>query len=189
MFFTGGSKRRQRWLGRDLRKDDRKEGDASMKIGNLQEVPMLVRREIEGLIAVPLIREYEEKLGTKEARKVAEKVICEAATAQGKQMAAMAGGNTLSHFSSLLPMMQKGGDLKMEIIDNTEDCLRYIITECEYAKLYKRMGMEEYGVLMCCSRDSAKIKGFNPEIEFVRTGTIMEGEEVCDFCLRKHREA
>ncbi len=159
-----------------------------MAISKLQDVPMLVRREIEGLITVPLIREYEKKLGAKEAREVAEKVICEAATAQGKQMAALAGGNTISHFASLLPMMQKGGDLKMEVVENTGECLRYNITECEYAKLYKRMGMEEYGVLMCCSRDSAKIEGFNPEIEFVRTSTIMEGGNVCDFCLRKREE-
>ncbi|MCP4727110.1 MAG: L-2-amino-thiazoline-4-carboxylic acid hydrolase, partial [bacterium] len=35
-----------------------------------------------------------------------------------------------------------------------------------------------------CCRDFAFQDGFNPKIELVRTKTIMEGDDICDFCYK-----
>ena len=53
--------------------------------------------------------------------------------------------------------------------------------------MYTRLGLAELGGLLSCARDAAMIDGFNPEIAFTRTQTIMEGATHCDFRYRKPR--
>jgi hypothetical protein len=50
--------------------------------------------------------------------------------------------------------------------------------------MYARLGLAELGGLLSCARDAAMIDGFNPEIEFQRTQTIMEDAPHCDFRYR-----
>jgi hypothetical protein len=47
--------------------------------------------------------------------------------------------------------------------------------------MYVRLGVKEFGSCLSCQRDEAFIKGFNPHIKLVRTRTIMQGGETCDF--------
>ena len=47
--------------------------------------------------------------------------------------------------------------------------------------MYKEHGLEEFGYLLSCGRDFDLLAGFNPNIEFTRTQTIMEGAAYCDF--------
>lgn len=57
--------------------------------------------------------------------------------------------------------------------------------DCGYAKMYERLGIQDLGYLLSCSRDASFMDGFNPEIELIRTQTIMEGAEYCDFRYKK----
>jgi len=47
--------------------------------------------------------------------------------------------------------------------------------------MYEKLGIKELGCVLSCSRDFSFMEGFNPEIELIRTKTIMEGSECCDF--------
>ena len=47
--------------------------------------------------------------------------------------------------------------------------------------MYERLGMKELGTLLSCQRDANLFKGYNPDYEFVRTMTIMQGCPTCDF--------
>ncbi|MEC9153469.1 MAG: L-2-amino-thiazoline-4-carboxylic acid hydrolase, partial [Pseudomonadota bacterium] len=42
---------------------------------------------------------------------------------------------------------------------------------------------EELGFIFSCGRDGKMFGGFNPNIKFKRTQTIMQGAEYCDFRL------
>ena len=55
-------------------------------------------------------------------------------------------------------------------------------------KCISRLGLAELGPILSCNRDGSMIEGFNPEIEFARTQTLMEGARHCDFRYRT-REA
>jgi hypothetical protein len=55
------------------------------------------------------------------------------------------------------------------------------VTKCGYAEMYRRLGLEDLGKLMSCSRDFPRQDGFNPAIRLKRKTTIMEGGERCDF--------
>jgi hypothetical protein len=46
------------------------------------------------------------------------------------------------------------------------------------------MGEPELGFLLSCAGDAATAEGLSPDLEFVRTQTIMEGASHCDFRYR-----
>jgi len=55
----------------------------------------------------------------------------------------------------------------------------------QIAEMYRRLGLADLGPLLSCSRDGEMIAGFNPEIAFERTQTLMEGASHCDFRYRR----
>ena len=55
------------------------------------------------------------------------------------------------------------------------------MTRCRYAEMYRALGMVELGATLSCDRDGSLIAGFNPNVRFTRTQTIMAGADHCDF--------
>ena len=75
-----------------------------------------------------------------------------------------------------------GEALTLDILRRDDEKLEFNVS-CKFAEMYRRLGMEELGRSLC-GRDAAMIEGFNPEIDFQRTQTLMEGAEYCDFRYR-----
>jgi fumarate reductase iron-sulfur subunit len=148
---------------------------------DINSVSILVRREIEALIAAPLIKAYMEEFGKERAFAVAGRVIKKLALEGGKMLAVIAGGNTMEHLQKAIPMFSMGGALEFEVLEASEKKASVNVIRCRYAEMYKEHGLEEFGYLLSCGRDYALMEGFNPKIKFVRTQTIMEGSDICDF--------
>jgi hypothetical protein len=51
--------------------------------------------------------------------------------------------------------------------------------------MYRALGLEDLGGSLSCVRDFALVEGFNPDLELVRTQTLMEGASRCDFRFRR----
>ena len=47
--------------------------------------------------------------------------------------------------------------------------------------MYESLGLSELGAMLSCGRDAALIEGFNSNISFERTQTILGGASHCDF--------
>lgn len=152
---------------------------------DINSVPMLLRREIEARILVPMIKAYEVELGKDRARAIAAQVIKQDANAAGRFLAKRFGGNTLADFEKTLPLMGEGGAIESEVTERNDWTLCFDVTVCKYAQMYRDLGIEEYGVLLSCGRDASLFEGFNPEVTFKRNNTIMEGGARCDFSLTK----
>jgi len=150
---------------------------------DINNVSMLVRREIESLIAGPMIKAFIEEFGKQKTETVVKKVIRDLAMESGKMLAAFTGGNKLSDLEKGLPLFAQGGALEFEIVEADSEKISMNITRCRYAEMYKKNGMPEFGYLFSCGRDYALIEGFNPDIVLTRTQTIMEGANYCDFCF------
>lgn len=142
---------------------------------------ILVRREIEALIAAPLIRAYMDAFGKEPALEVARGVVKSLALQGGKMLAVMVGGTSMEHLNKALPMFSMGGALEFDVVETGPTRAAINVTRCRYADMYKEHGMQEYGYLLSCGRDFALMEGFNPKIKFTRTQTIMEGADFCDF--------
>ena len=53
-------------------------------------------------------------------------------------------------------------------------------TACPWARLYRNLGGAEWGYRLYCAVDEPLVEGFNPNIGFKRTKTLMEGDDCCD---------
>jgi hypothetical protein len=73
--------------------------------------------------------------------------------------------------------------LEFEVLERTENPLRFNVTRCRYAELYDRLGIKEFGYCFSCNRDEPLIKAFNSRMKLLRTQTIMQGDRICDFLI------
>jgi predicted ArsR family transcriptional regulator len=157
------------------------EDDLNAKIG------VLVRREVEARILVPLINALADAFGRDEVLAVVRDTIVKIAREQGAALGRQMGGNSLKNFVDSLAYWTRDGALEIEVIEASDAVLSFNVTRCRYAELYESLGVREIGTSFSCTRDFALIEGFNPEISLERTQTIMEGAEYCDFRYRRKK--
>lgn len=146
----------------------------------LNSIGVLLRREIEARILIPLLKSLEVECGQERVLKVVREVILKIAREQGAQLAE-SGGGALVHFAASLDAWQSGDAMQIEILEQSERRFAFNVRCCRYAEMYAALGVPELGALLSCNRDAALIEGFNADIHLTRTQTIMEGAEFCDF--------
>ena len=126
---------------------------------DINSVGMLVRREIEALISVPILKAFIAEFGKEKTLEIAKGVIKDLALDAGKFLAEVAGGNQLSDLEKILPLFSQGGALEFEQPEIGQDTIKLNITGCTFAEMYKKHGLEEFGYLLSCARCAGKING------------------------------
>jgi len=150
----------------------------------LNEIGVLRRREIEARIVAPLLDRLGEEFGDDAVRSIARDVVIDIARSQGALLARLVGGTDLESFASSLDAWTMDGALEIEVVEQGADVFAFNVTRCRYAEMYAALGMTDLGADLSCNRDATLIEGFNPDVEFRRTQTIMEGAPLCDFVYR-----
>ena len=139
-------------------------------------------REVQAPIVSSLIKEYAKEIGYEKAIEIAKEVIKKDAVLSGKMLAEKFSGNSLSELSTIAKeVWAKDNAMSIRIIEETTDELFFDVTECGYAKMYEKLGLRDLGCILSCDRDFSFLEGFNPSIELIRTKTIMDGKDICDF--------
>ena len=139
-------------------------------------------REIQAPIVSSLIKAFVNKIGYDNTMEIVEQVVREDAILSGRTLADKYGGNTLRELSKIVNEVWANDEaLKIKMIKEDEDELCFKVISCKYADIYEKLGIKELGCVLSCSRDFWFMEGFNPEIELIRTKTIMGGSECCDF--------
>ena len=69
--------------------------------------------------------------------------------------------------------------------DDPKDEFRFECNECIYAKILGRRGLMKLGA-MCCRADIINY-GSLPYTDFIRTQTLCQGGELCDFRFVRHQ--
>ena len=146
-----------------------------------QQIGVLTRREVEARILTPVIEALGKSFGKADVVKIIGETIVEIARGQGAELALAMGGDSLEHFMQSLQFWSQDNALELDVLKLDQQNLHFNVTQCRYAEMYQDLGMPEMGCLLSCNRDYALIEGFNPDIELVRTQTIMEGATHCDF--------
>ena len=108
-------------------------------------------------------------------------VIVDVARTQGAAMAEAMGGSDLAVFADSMEAWTRGGALDIDIVEQTPSRFAFNVTRCKYAEMYRDLGMADLGAALSCNRDGTMVEGFNPDIGFTRTQTIMSGASHCDF--------
>jgi hypothetical protein len=91
------------------------------------------------------------------------------------------GGCSLQHFEGTLDRWTADEALEITVRESSEETFAFDVTRCRYAEMYRALGIPELGAILSCNRDAALIGGFNPDVTFTRTQTIMGGASHCNF--------
>jgi hypothetical protein len=154
-----------------------------------KSLTLLEQREIEASVVGPLVRAMMQRFGEEPAAEVLAEVVRELARKSGSELAKKLGDSGLRAFATNLATWTAGDALRLEVIENTDDKLSFNVTRCQYAEMYRRLGLEDLGGTLSCLRDFELASGFNPSIRLVRTQTLMEGASHCDFRFEMISEA
>lgn len=150
-------------------------------------VSLLRQREIEAKVIAPIYRAFAAEIGEERAQAILSETIQQLARQAGCDAATATGGCEMQHLRQVVDHWQRGGALELTILHEDSDQLDFNVTRCRYAELYQELGIPELGPLLSCNRDGAMIAGFNPEMDYQRTQTIMGGASHCDFRYRKRK--
>lgn len=157
-------------------------GEAALPAdAELNAIGVLKRRLIEVRVVAPLLDALGERFGRDAVLAVAREVIVALATKQGAELSAHAGGCSLQHFEGTLDRWKADDALTITVRESTGERFAFDVTRCRYAEMYRALGIPELGAILSCNRDAALIAGFNPDVSFTRTQTIMGGASHCNF--------
>lgn len=153
-----------------------------MSDSTAENMAMLERRRIEAMI----LKHVYETLKASHGKEAAQRAVADAVRAssieQAREMAAAVGGQTsMQTFIDRQEQWKRGGALEIAVQESTPARYRYNVTRCEYAKMYKEMGLGEIGHLLSCQRDGTFCEGYDAKLKLKRTQTIMQGATHCDF--------
>lgn len=146
----------------------------------LNHVGVLHRREIEARIVAPLLTRLATEFGDG-VHEIAREVIVDVAREQGAALATEVGDTTLPGFAAGLEAWTADGALESEVVELSDEVFAFDVTRCRYAEMYRSLGLEDLGATLSCNRDGSLIEGFNPNVRFTRSQTIMGGASHCDF--------
>lgn len=151
------------------------------KPDSLNDIGVLKRREVEARIVAPLIERFAEEFGQDRVTELARETVIDVARDQGAALAEAMGGNGLTEFANSMTNWTKGGALEIEVREQTATTFAFDVVRCRYADMYRELDVPELGALLSCNRDGKMVEGFNSDIQFERTQTIMGGADHCDF--------
>ena len=146
------------------------------------EIGFLQRRRIEANIIAPIYQAMCAELGQEKAAGIIRDAIAQDARKSGAEFAGqMQDGPSIQAFVGIQELWRRGGALETTTVEQNDNAYEFNVTRCRYAEMYRDMGLAEIGGLLSCVRDAEFITGFNPDISFTRTQTLMEGASHCDF--------
>lgn len=139
------------------------------------------KRAIEALAIAPLMRVVSQRLGEEEALAILRDINQKEAHQRGRKMAKDEGENGIEVLRKDVATWGAGGGWEMEVLEHTSRTYFFNVLRCPYYEKYRELGLEEFGVELSCCRDEPFARGLNPDLKLVRTKTIMEGADSCDF--------
>ncbi len=146
-----------------------------------KELNRIEKRAIEALAIAPVIRALSQRIGRDEALAILLEVNQQEAFQRGQSMMGTEGQSGIEELVNEVAGWGEGAVWEMDVIEQTPTTYVFNVTRCPYYEKYRELGLEEFGVGFSCCRDEPFARGFNPRLELVRTKTIMEGADHCDF--------
>ena len=153
-----------------------------------KELSRIEKRAIEALAIAPVIRAMFKKIGKDDALVILKEVNEQEAFQRGQDMMKSEGQNGIEGLINEVASWGEGGIWEMDVLEQTSTTYFFNVHRCPYYEKYQELGLNEFGVQLSCCRDDPFARGFNPRLKLVRSKTIMEGDDYCDFRYYLQRE-
>jgi L-2-amino-thiazoline-4-carboxylic acid hydrolase len=145
-------------------------------------VPLIEQVKIQAQVLVPLVRTLQAELGEERANALVRKSLGALYRQFGEAWWRAQGGSKVEERLAMAFEKFAAGDaLDYEVLKRSADTVELNVTGCRYAKFYQEIGAPELGFLLICSADFTYAEGFGGDVQLVRTQTIMQGADHCDF--------
>lgn len=154
------------------------------RIVEYKTINRIEKRAIEALAILPIIKLVSEKIGSDEAVAILKEVNQKEAFQRGREM--MKEENVIEELVKDVDTWGEGGIWEIEVLEKTSKTYFFNVLRCPYYDKYKELELDEFGVELSCCRDEPFARGLHPNLELVRTKTIMEGADHCDFRYYLH---
>lgn len=145
------------------------------------EVTLLEKRIIVAEALAPVLKAFIRELGFEKVRETLTEVNIDASRQYGHELANKLQSATIADLFRESRNWSAGDSLEEEVLEQTEKTFFFNVTRCRFAEAYEKLGVRDLGVALSCCRDFGFIEGYNHKIKLVRTQTIMEGADICDF--------
>jgi hypothetical protein len=147
-------------------------------------IPQFEQVKIQARLLVPLIKAFQSELGEERANQIVQDTLDTVRRNTGEAARSILPGNPVEKVAAAMPFFSGGGTLDVEVLEQNSEAFEFNVTGCRYAEFYKELGDPELGFLLSCAGDFATAEGLSPDLELVRTQTIMQGASHCDFRYR-----
>lgn len=145
------------------------------------EINRIEKRAVEALSIAPVIKAVSQRIGSDEALSILKEVNQKEAFQRGQNMVRTEGLNDIEELVKDVASWGDGGVWEMDVLEQTSTTYFFNVFRCPYYEKYKEIGLDEFGVEFSCCRDEPFAKGLNSKLSLIRTKTIMEGADYCDF--------
>jgi predicted ArsR family transcriptional regulator len=141
-----------------------------------EQIELFQRRNLEEKAA--LLNALKQRFGSDVINVVA-RVVAEQTRQEWAEIARKEERNSIDELIQLAwePLHAVGYEFT---IDHRHDGVQVHCTVCPIYNMTRELGIVEWGYHFHCSKDPQVVEGFNPNIGFRRTKTLMEGYDCCD---------
>jgi fumarate reductase iron-sulfur subunit len=142
--------------------------------------------ELKKLFVLPVeeqvknLRELEQKYGSETIKEIVAKMLGGKISSDWGSMAETGGKNDLSTFIDILWNKYSGQAGLKWTETKKENKTVMNCTYCPHAEKFKELEAADWGYELMCMADYYMLKGWNPNIRFERTKTLMQGDDCCD---------
>jgi len=172
-------------LGSGRRRKDSKMDVLSEYLVN-PEITVFEKLKIQAQVLVPVIRAFRAELGEERANHILRSALREWSSQFFQDLGKQIEGSPKKKWATLnAAIAAKTSDyVEFDVLRQDKEALEINITTCRLAEFFKRLNEPELGALLACEVDRDVAALGNPEVQFTRTQTIMQGASHCDFRFR-----
>lgn len=156
---------------------------AKQLTGEINAIPLILRREIEARIIKPFLEAFFSEIGEDRTYEIANSVVEDLARKQGAESAVNLQKNSPETLLDHLGPHRAGGALEVKQISESDTHNRFDIVRCSYVDMYEKLDMREMGSTLSCNRDACFFQGVNAKFKLTRTKTLMKGNDCCNFLV------
>ena len=152
----------------------------------MDNISTITKRRLQADVILPIYDEMVKVIGEEKAQLILGTAIRKAAITEAKDFSRREpdGITSLSAFIEIFSLWTAEDALEVEIHEKSDTVFSFDVTRCQYAEMYRAMGLGHVGHLLSCNRDGAFCEGYDSNITLDRRQTIMGGADRCTFRYR-----
>jgi hypothetical protein len=161
-----------------------------MEIEVNPNISVLDQVKMQAQVLIPVLRTLRAELGKERADRLAIGALRAWSRERFQRLGARISGSPKEKFDALWAMgvsRIQEDDLEIVTLKQEPGTQEFNVTRCRYAEFFRQLGEPGLGAVLLCETDFQVAEVGSPEVELVRTQTIMEGASCCDFRIHTKR--